>query len=264
MRAGKIIALFCCVHFAFCASAQQKLQQAHAKDPKYQYNLGLVYLNQSNLNPANIDTAISYFVKALALDTRYYLAWNAIGLAQSLKGNRDEAARAYEKCLEIYPEFTEVRNNLGMIYQELGQLDKAEAQWQKALGDAAYNSRENLYYNLAGLYFVKNRLDLALENIQKALQIRPRMAMAHNRKGRILERMNRLEEAVAAYEQAVKAVPDDIMFSFDLGAAYVKAGETAKARELLLKLAPRVTDPDMKAKVGQLLRDLAGKLPGEG
>jgi hypothetical protein len=29
-----------------------------------------------------------------------------------------------------------------------------------------------------------------------------------------------------------------------------------------MKLAPRVTDPDMKAKVGQYLRDLAGKVPG--
>jgi type IV pilus assembly protein PilF len=263
MPARKIIFLICCAHFAFCASSQQKLQQARAKDPKYQYNLGLVYLNQSNLNPANIDTAISYFVKALALDTRYYLAWNAIGLAQSLKGNRNEAARAYEKCLEIYPEFTEVRNNLGMIYQELGQLDKAEAQWQKALADMAYPSRENLYYNLAGLYVVKDRLDLAYDNIQRALQVRPRMAMAHNRKGKILERMNKLEEAEAAYEQAVKIVPDDVRFSFDLGAAYVKTGEVAKAKDLFLKLAPRVTDPDMKAKVGQYLRDLAAKAPGE-
>lgn len=262
MRVKQALVFVFCVQLAFCATAQQKTQQAHAKDPKYQYNLGLVYLNQSNLDPANIDTAIGYFVKALTLDTRYYLAWNAIGLAQSLKGNLAEAAKAYEKCLEVYSQFTEAHNNLGTIYQELNQLDRAEAEFQKVLGDAAYPTRELAYYNLAGLYIVQNRLELAYANVEKALQIKPRYALAQNRKGMILERMGRMEEAVAAYEQAVKIVPDDNQFSFNLGVAYAKAGETAKARDIFMKLAPRVTDPDMKAKVGQYLRDLVGKVPG--
>ena len=262
MRAKPAFVVLFCLQLAFCATAQQKTQQAHAKDPKYQYNMGLVYLNQSNLNPGNIDTAIGYFVKALSLDTRYYLAWNAIGLAQSLKGNLPEAAKAYEKCLEVYPQFTEAHNNLGTIYQELNQFDRAEAEFQKVLGDAAYPTRELAYYNLAGLYVVEGRLELAYANIQKALQIKPRYALAQNRKGMILERMGKIDEAVTAYEQAVKVVPDDNQFSFNLGSAYVKAGETAKARELFIKLATRVTDPEMKAKVGQYLRDLAGKAPG--
>ncbi len=264
MRTTRIIAFLACVNLTFCATSQQKLQQSRAKDPKYQYNLGLVYINQSNLNPANIDTAIGYFVKALALDTRYYLAWNAIGLAQSLKGKLPEAAKAYEKCLEIRPDFTEAHNNLGTIYQELNELDKAEAEFQKAVLDKLYPTRELPYYNLARLYLIQGRLDPAYENVQNALRIRPRLGMAHNLKGMILERMGKTEEAVEAYEQAVKAVPDDVQFNFNLGAAYVKAGETAKARDVFLKLAPRVTDPEMKAKVGQYLRDLAGKDPSRG
>jgi len=261
MRTSRIFVLLVCVNLAFCATSQQKLQQARAKDPKYQYNLGLVYLNQSNLNPANIDTAIGYFVKALALDTRYYLAWNAIGLAQSLKGKLAEAAKAYEKCLEIRPDFTEAHNNLGTIYQELNQLDKAEGEFQKAVLDTSYQTRELPYYNLARLYYVQNRLDAAYESVQAALRIRPRLAMAQNLKGKILEQMGRTDEAVEAYQQAVKAVPDDIQFSFNLAAAYVKAGDTAKAKDLFLKLAPRATDPEMKAKIGQYLRDLAAKDP---
>ncbi len=105
-----------------------EVQRAREKDPKYQYNLGLFYLNQSN-----VDNATKYFVKALALDTRYYLAWNAIGLAHSMKGRLDESVKAYQKCLEINPQFTEAHNNLGTVYQELKQFDQAEQEFKKAL-----------------------------------------------------------------------------------------------------------------------------------
>ena len=259
MRASRVIALALCAVLMFCASAQQKTDKARAKDPKYQYNLGLVYLNQSNLNPANIDEAIKCFVKALSLDTRYYLAWNALGLAHFLKGNMPEAAKAYEKCLEIYPQFTEVHNNLGMIYQELGQLDRAEAEFQKVLADAVYPTRELAFYNLAGLYIVQNKLELAYANIERALQVKPRYALALNRKGQILEQMGRTDEAVTAYEQAVKAVPDEVQFSFNLAAAYFKTEAFAKSRDLFTKIAPLATDPAMKTRISQYLKDLAGK-----
>lgn len=261
MKAKSTIVLLLCATLSVCASTQQKTQKAQAKDPKYQYNMGLVYLNQSNIDPKNIDVAINYFVKALSLNTQYYLAWNAIGIAQSLKGNLQESAKAYQKCLEIYPEFTEARNNLGTIYQELNQLDKAEAEFQKVVADLTYQTREVAYFNLARLYLIQNRLDLAYENVQKAIQIKPRLAMAHNLKGTILDKENKPEEAMASYEQAVKIVPEDILFNYNLAVAYYNIKEPAKAKSLFLKISPHVVDPEMKVKVSQYLKDLGEREP---
>jgi Tfp pilus assembly protein PilF len=261
MRAKTPTVLLLCATLAVCASTQQKAQKAQAKDPKYQYNMGLVYLNQSNIDARNIDVAISYFVKALSINTQYYLAWNAIGLAQSLKGNLQESAKAYQKCLEIYPEFTEARNNLGTIYQEMNQLDKAEAEFQRALADLSYQTRELPYYNLARLYLVQNRLDMAYESVQKALQIKPRLAMAHNLKGMILEKQNKPDDAVVSYEQAVKIVPEDILFNYNLAVSYYNVKELAKAKSLFLKISPHVVDPEMKVKVSQYLKELDAKDP---
>ena len=261
MRAKTPTVLLLCATLAVCASTQQKAQKAQAKDPKYQYNMGLVYLNQSNIDARNIDVAISYFVKALSINTQYYLAWNAIGLAQSLKGNLQESAKAYQKCLEIYPEFTEDRNNLGTIYQEMNQLDKAEAEFQRALADLSYQTRELPYYNLARLYLVQNRLDMAYESVQKALQIKPRLAMAHNLKGMILEKQNKPDDAVVSYEQAVKIVPEDFLFNYNLAVSYYNVKELAKAKSLFLKISPHVVDPEMKVKVSQYLKELDAKDP---
>ena len=92
MRAKAIAVVTICASLTFCASSQARQQRAREKDPKYQYNLGLFYLNQND-----VENATKYFVKALSLDTTYYLAWNAMGLAHSMRGRLDEAAKAYEK-----------------------------------------------------------------------------------------------------------------------------------------------------------------------
>ena len=249
MRAKAMAVLTMCACLAFCASAQTKTQKAREKDPQYQYNVGLFYLNQSD-----VENATKYFVKALSLDTRYYLAYNAMGLAHSMKGRLDEAAKSYLKCLEINPKFTEARNNLGTVYQEMNQLDKAEAEFRTALQDLTYQNRELPYFNLARLNVLQNRFDEALENVLKALQIRPRLAMAHNLRGLIYEKLNNVVEAVASYEQAVRIVPDDVPFNYNLAVAYFKNGDYSRSKETFHKIQGKVTDAETRDTIARYLR----------
>jgi superkiller protein 3 len=250
MRANKAVAVVTiCAGLAFCASSQAKIRRAQAKDPKYQYNLGLFYLNQND-----IDNATKYLVKSLSLDTRYYLSWNALGLAHSMRGRLDEAAKAYQKCLEINPQFTEAHNNLGTVYQEMNQLDKAEAEFRKVLSDLTYQNRELAYFNLARLLVLENKLDEGLDNVQKAIQIKPRLAMAHNLRGLIFERRNNMVEAVASYETAVKIVPEDLLFSYNLAVAYFKNGDYARSKEIFLKIQTKVTDAETKDAIARYLK----------
>jgi type IV pilus assembly protein PilF len=251
MRAKSVIVVLMCTSLLFCASAQQKAVKAREKDPKYQYSMGAAYLNQGNF-----DEAIKFFVKSLSLDTQYYLAWNGIGLAQSFKGNLPESAKAFEKCLEVFPGFTEAHNNLGMVYQQLGYLDKAEAEFHKALLDKTYPTPELPYYNLARLCMQQNRLADAYDYVQRAIHIKPRLAMAYNLKGTVLERQDRTDEAAKAYEEAVKLVPEDLLFSYNLAVAYFKTSDFAKAKEIFLKISPRVTDEETKDKIAQYLKTI--------
>jgi tetratricopeptide (TPR) repeat protein len=249
MRAKTMAVLTVCACLAFCASAQTKVQRAQEKDPRYQYNVGLFHLNQSD-----VDNAIKYFVKALSLDTRFYLAYNAMGLAHSMKGRLDEAIKAYQKCLEINPQFTEAHNNLGTVYQETNQLDKAEAEFRAALQDLTYQNRELAYFNLARLNVLQNRHDEALDNVLKAIQIQPRLAMAYNLRGVIYEKLNNLGDAVASYEQAVKIVPDDVLFNYNLAVAYFKNGDYSLSKETFHKIQGKVTDAETKETIARYLR----------
>lgn len=257
MRAKSLLVIGFCLSLAFCASAQDKQRRAQAKDPKYQYNVGLFHLNQNE-----IDEAIRYFVKALSLNTRYHLAWNALGLAHSLKGDLDESVKAFQKCLEIDPQFTEARNNLGTVYQEMNALDKAEAEFRRALEDPIYANRELPYYNLARLYVLQDRLDEALHNVRMALQIQPRLAMAHNLRGFVLEKLGNIEGAISAYELAVRVVPDDVLFNYNLGVAYFNNQEYDKAKETFLKISSKVIDMEMKDNISRYLKIIGQRGPG--
>jgi tetratricopeptide (TPR) repeat protein len=248
------VALIACLGLAFCASAQKKAARAQEKDPQYQYSLGAAYLQVNKL-----DEALKYLERSLALNPRYFLAWNAIGLAQSMKGNFQEATAAFQKSLEINPQFTEARNNLGTIYQELGFVDKAEQEFKKALEDINYPSRELPYYNLARLYFLLDRIDEAYENVQRAIQVKKRLAMAHDLKGQILERKGDIKGAIDSYEEAVGLVPNETDFGFNLGAAYFKNSEFEKAREVLERISPLVNDQETKDKIKEYLDIIKGK-----
>jgi Tfp pilus assembly protein PilF len=257
MRVQAVAVLTITASLAFCASAQTKVQKAQQKDPKYHYNVGLYLLNQSSL-----DEAVKSFHRTLSLDPRFYLAYNALGLAYSMKGRLDDAVTAYLKCLEINPQFSEARNNLGTVYQEMKLLDKAEAEFQTALLDGTYQKRELPYFNLARLYYLQGRIDEALENVDKSIQIQPRLAMAQNLRGLIYEKKNDIDLAVASYEQAVKIVPDDLLFNYNLAVACFKKADYDRAKEIFLKIQGRITDAETRETVARYLRLIGDRSPG--
>ncbi len=255
MKTKTVAILALCLSLAFCASSQSKLQKSSEKDPQYQYNLGLFFLNQNNL-----DEALKYLQKSLALNPQYHLAWNAVGLIHSLQGNFEESIRAYQRCLDLAPTFTEARNNLATLFQETNQLDRAEAEYMKAAQDLNYERRENPNFNLARLYVLQDRLEEAFEYVQKAIQINPRFAMAYNLRGQIFEMRENWTEAVASYEAAVKLVPEDLLFNYNLAVAYFRTNDFEKARTVFLKINAKVTDLETKDKITDYLKIINEKI----
>lgn len=244
-----LVLLLLIANLVLCASSQKKLEQAREKDPQYQYNLGLFHLNNNNL-----DEAIRYLNKSISLNPRYFLSFNALGMVYSMKGNLPESANAFQRCLQINAGFTEARNNLGMVFQERGFLDRAEEEFKKAIEDLNYSTRELPYYNLARLYFQQQKHEQALSFIQDALKIEGRLAMAHNLKGLILESLDRVPEAIVSYTQALKIVPNEVNFKYNLAVALFKNNEFQQSAELFEQISPQVADPDMRDKISQYLK----------
>lgn len=135
-------------------------------DPKFAVayaSLGLVYgnLGQASLAAENIKKAYDlrdgvserekYRISALYYD--------------SVTGELEQATQVYELWAKSYPQDSVPPGNLGVIYSELGQYDKALISTQEG-------QRLNLgaisYSNLAGIYLALNRFDDAQKTIAEA------------------------------------------------------------------------------------------------
>ena len=65
------------------------------------------------------------------------------------------------------------------------------------------------------------QLDPALDNVQKAIQLKPRLAMAHNLRGIIFEKRDDFGEAVASYATPYKGAYD-ADFGLEVGGPIAK------------------------------------------
>ena len=249
MRYKLTVIFFISLNLILCASPQKKFEEARAKDPQYQYNMGLFFLNQGN-----VDEALKYLNRAINLNPRYDLALYALGLAHSMNGNFEESVRYLQNCIQINPTLSDAHNILGSVYQEMGLIDQAEREFKIALTDENYKSRDNSYYNLARLYLTKDKLQEALDSVEKVLGINDRMAMAYNLKGIILEKLNNFEGAIENYSKATEIIADNVDFNFNLAVAYFKNNDFSKAKEIFEKISARVTDPARKAEIDQYLK----------
>jgi type IV pilus assembly protein PilF len=245
------VILLISINLIVCASSQKRLEKKREEDPQYQYNVGLVYLQNDRL-----DEAITYFNKSISLKPDFDLALNALGLTYFMKGEFPRAVDYFEKCLGIRPGFTEARNYLGSVYQELGYLDKAEIEFRKAMTDENYASRELPYYNLARLYLTQGKDKEALDLVNTSLELNDRMVMALNLQGVLLERLGNISEAIHSYEKALIIAPGDVNLSYNLAVAYFKTDRRSEAKSLFEKIYPQVMDEEIKSKIDEYLKVL--------
>lgn len=81
--------------------------------------------------------ALSLYQKAAALDPSYPTPLNDAGVILEDQGRLQEAEASYQKALELNPNYLEAHANLAMLYERMGQKEKAIYHWLKRyqLGD---------------------------------------------------------------------------------------------------------------------------------
>lgn len=77
-------------------------------------------------NQGKYEEAIQAFDKAIEIEPQFAAAWNNKGVTLNRLGRYEEALQVYDKALEFDPQFTKARNNKCLTLEKLGR--KAEAQ----------------------------------------------------------------------------------------------------------------------------------------
>jgi protein O-mannosyl-transferase len=161
------------------------------------YNLGLHYINQSNINRAGIE-----FWHSLAIHPKYHLALSGIGGYYFDKGQTELARQKFHAAVNASPDFDVAINNLGRVYAEMGKLQRALYFFYRATYVNPNNIRA--LSNIAVAYQRINKLDALEEIAGVIIQRFPEAPEGFFRLGMCREAQGRFPEAISAWEEGLK------------------------------------------------------------
>src|SRR2546426_2920279 len=117
-------------------------------------------------------------------------------------GDYAAAERASRQVLEAAPDSAVARSKLGVALAQQGRLDEAIAEFSKAL--QLHPTYASAYSNLGNAYRAKGMLPEALAAYERALAIDPDYAIAHQNLGILYKQMGRVGEAVDHFKRATR------------------------------------------------------------
>jgi protein O-mannosyl-transferase len=144
------------------------------------------------------------------------------------------------------------RDDLGNALFQKGKVEEAIADFQRAL--QINSDFAEAHDNLGNALFQKGKMDEAIAHFQRALQINPDFADAHNGLGNALLRQGKVDEAIGQYQNALQINPDFVVAHYNLGSALFQKGDVDGAMvhfQKALQINPN--DPGAHNNFGNVL-----------
>ncbi|WP_038046281.1 tetratricopeptide repeat protein [Thermus caliditerrae] len=223
----------------FERAVREKPQDADAL-----YWLARAQLKVGLLNPAleNAKGLVArnprYIGGYMVLSEAYMALYRAAEDREKGKAYLEQALTVLRDAEKVNPRYAPLFAQRGLVYTLLGQLDKAEEAFRKALG---LQDTPEVRLALAELYLAGGRLDEALEQYARALQLAPKDGELRVRYASALLLKGRAEDAARVLEEGHRLKPLDAEGWYTLGQAYFVLGrgkEAGVALENAVALAP--------------------------
>lgn len=220
--------------------------EASKKKASYHYQMGLSFLAEGNYTRALID-----FTEAEKIIPDDPLLLNYLGQVYYLKKRYDLAETRYLRAIAVKPDFSEVRNNLGVNYMEMQRWNDAIAQLTMVKNDIFYQNHDNACMNLALAYMGKGDYESSLNILRPVVSANPRNPIARMNLGRVYFAADKVGLAIAEFKRAIELNKDYARARYNLALAYLKLRETSAARTEFTEVIRIDSDGEM----GQLSRE---------
>ena len=198
------------------------------KNESYRFRYGMLLVDTKA--PA---AAIIRLREALTEFPRSSRLWFALGIAHFTSRKHDEAATAFERAVELDPQFAPASAYLGMIYDETGRYSEALALYERAL--AADDRLAAAHYLAADALLRHTSPDFARaeKHLTRALELDPAFPPARLTLAKLYLRTERLNQAADQLERLVAANPNIAEAQYQLGRVYMRLKRTEEAQKVL-------------------------------
>lgn len=134
--------------------------------------------------------------------------------AVDLGEGSDAEVDLYKEAERLCPKMAEAPFNLGLAYQKRGDLEAAERELRKAV---SLKDEELFRVGLAGVLLQKGEVAAARDHYSAALERNPKSIPAQQGIAVILEKQQKLPEALEVLEKAGQLDPTNVVTFFNIG-----------------------------------------------
>jgi len=190
------------------------------------------------------EEAIATLRRAVDVDPKHANAWRSLGDQLSVAGDEEDSQQAFEKHIELvarHPELVEAATFL-----QKGALAKAERLTREVLKDDPTDVVA--IRMLAWIGFKLGQFADATHLLERCLELAPEFHLARHNYATILNRRNKLDHALEQVERLLLAQPSNPNFLILKGTILVRKGDHGPALEIferILKDYPRQSGAQM-------------------
>jgi tetratricopeptide (TPR) repeat protein len=147
---------------------------------------------------ANYRQAVSYFLKALAIDPRYSQAALYLGRTYSALYEKDNAKLYLKRAIELDPDYVEAKLSYAAVLLDTGDLDEAIRETNSVI---QRSPEIGMAWYLQSQAFVrKGSFQQGIESGSKAVKLTPANAEAHLWLAEALRKQNNCAASVSEYD----------------------------------------------------------------
>ncbi len=192
---------------------------------------------QDYLKPGNVDSAISVFNHALALDASYTPAHAGLGEAYWRQYERThdsswitKARQSCEHAVQLDNQSAEAHECLGTVYQGTGQYEQAVVEFERAV--ELEPTSDDAVRGLASSYASVGKTAEAEQTYRRAISLRPQYWRGYNMLGAFYYAHARYDDAAEMFRQVIALAPDNYRGYTNLGGIRLVQGRYGDAEPL--------------------------------
>ncbi len=148
--------------------------------------------------------------------------WETLAVYHRDHGRSVQAILAYEKVVEVDPEFAGGLYNLGNLNYDLKRYDRAVAYFQKVI--ALKPDFAEAYFNLGNLYYDTGKYEFAMSNFERVIALKPDFAEAHFKMGNACYGLRQYDRAAVHFETAIRLKPKFVAAYYNVGDLHYRTG----------------------------------------
>jgi tetratricopeptide (TPR) repeat protein len=187
-------------------------------------------------------SALLEYQKSMEYSADFAFARYNLGNLYANLDQPEKAADFYRGAIRIDNQFYPAKVNLAMLYNQLGRKEETEVLLREVVVD--HPRQYEVQYSLGLLLAEKKKYDEAAGHLEIAAKGLPERARVHYNLGLLLQQLKRDVAAEAALLTALEIEPDSLDYLYAAADHYLKRGKLIKARDIaeqMVQKHPRQT-----------------------